>query len=276
MTRVALETDVRQGMCDLNQGAPSAGPLSTRRGFRRALAGTAGVVLVGVITFGLMATPTAGPQRLLTGDRQGPDQPTPQVAAAVRDRDWLSADLPPRSSGQASVPAAPLPLQLPTPRAADLQLSDLLQRLSRDPFLADFPAPDANSFGGSGPGLQFEVVYRLGSGAVVSLVQEQLAVPLPIEAVAGDGKYLYEKLPDGSELLTVTRSPPSLPGPRKAPTNRPGLGSGPTRTTTFHERPAAATAFWRRLGDGGWLNQTSTTRRNGRRLTVWAAPFSAP
>lgn len=202
MTR-ALETDVRQGMCD--EGAQ---PLSIRRRFSPAWAGAAGVVLIGVISLALMVTKTDGPQRLLTGDSKGHDQATSQVAAAVTDPDWLSADrLPPRSSGQEPVPSAPLPLQLPTPRGADPQLSDLLQRLARDPLLAEFPAPDAYSFGGSGPGLQSEVVYRLGSGAVVSLVQERLAVPLPIEAVAGDGKYLYEKLPDGSELLTVTRSP---------------------------------------------------------------------
>lgn len=207
MTGAALETDVRQGTCDLNEGAPPARPLSSGRSFRRALAGAAGVVLIGVISLALMATKTDGPQRLLTGDRQGHDQATPQVAAALADPDWLSPDLPPRSSGQAPVPSAPLPLQSPTPRAANPQLSDLLQRLSRDPLLAEFPAPEANSFGGSGPGLQSKVLYRLRSGAVVSLVQEQLAVPLPIEAVAGDGKYLYEKLPDGSELLTVTRSP---------------------------------------------------------------------
>lgn len=130
------------------------------------------------------------------------------IESKPADRDWVDKAPTPRGSEAAQPPPAEAqPLRPPgrvTPRP---EAWGLANNLSGDPRLAGFPAPEVKSFDGSGPGPLSEITYRLPSGAVLLVVQEQLARPLPLEAVVSNGEHLYEKLDDGSELVLVMGAP---------------------------------------------------------------------
>ena len=133
------------------------------------------------------------------------------IPSEPADRDWV--DQAPMSRGTATAPPPSehaQPLQAPRRVSPRPEASALAQNLSGDPRLAGFPAPEVKSFDGSGPGVLSEVVYRLPSGAVLVLVQEQLTRPLPLEAVVSNGEHDYEKLDDGSELVLVMRASEAL------------------------------------------------------------------
>lgn len=130
------------------------------------------------------------------------------IESKPSDRDWVVREPTPRGSEAAPTPPEEAqPIHLPRRVAARPEASGLARQLSGDPRLIGFPAPEVKSFDGSGPGPLSEITYRLPSGALLLIVQEQLSRPLPLEAVVSNGEHLYEKLDDGSELVLVMRSP---------------------------------------------------------------------
>lgn len=129
------------------------------------------------------------------------------TASQPADRDWVDKAPLPGAPLAATPPKDPLPLEPPKGVSPKPGATGLAQLLSGDPRLAGFPAPEVKSFETSGAGPQSEIQYRLPSGAVLLVLQEQLSRPLPLEAIVSDGEHVYEKLQDGSELVLVKRAP---------------------------------------------------------------------
>lgn len=130
-------------------------------------------------------------------------QGTPSQGTA---KEWISKE--PLPSGQVSAPpTAGASIGTLAPTAPSQTTSDVAHRLATSAVLRGFPAPKAEELPPSqGGNASARIVFQAATGATVTISREVLSSPLPLEVLtAGDPHYTDEKLPDGSELVTIAR-----------------------------------------------------------------------